>query len=238
MNADPPYLFADLYEGDAEAPSWTLLATTPQFVGAIVKCTEGLHYAPDWFINAWRGIRNAAPVRYGSTWMRGAYHYLHFTGDGQVQADTYLAHVERAGGWGAGDIVPIVDVERGPANGANAHAGATEVIDTTSAWAARVREVTGRRVMLYGRGLLRDLGIRDRMGCDLVWCPAYTADLVRHGVEQWTLDETPLWQYAGDGQGDASRHHLPLRGPLPGDLSVFVDGARKPTIERLRAMLL
>lgn len=238
MTANPPYLFADLYEGDNAHPAWTALATAPQFVGAIVKATEGLHYAPDWFCDAWRGIRNAAPVRYGSTWYRGCYHYLHFSGDGKAQADYYLAHVERAGGWGSGDILPIVDVERGPAGGVNYSASAQQVIDTTSAWSARVREVTGRRVMLYGRGLLRDLGIMDRMGCDVAWCPSYTAELVTHGLEAFGLERIPLWQYAGDGEGDASRHHLPLKSPVGGDVSVFIDGARKPTLEALRSKLL
>ena len=239
MTADPPYLFADLYEGDNAHPAWTALSTCPPFVGAIVKCTEGLHYAPEWFLTQWRGIKNAAPERYGFTWFRGAYHYLRFNEDGRAQADAYLAHVERAGGWGNGDILPIVDMERGPANGANYGASEQQVIDTTSAWSERVREMTGREVMLYGRGLLRDLGIKDRMGCSRVWCPSYTAELVRHGLEAWTLDEIAMWQFSdGAGSGDASVHHLPLKSPIGGDVSVYIDGARKPTLERLRAVLL
>lgn len=235
---DPPYLFVDLYEGDNERPDFTIAAATPSIVGVILKATEGLHYAPDWFVASWQGIRQAAPIRYGSTWFRGAYHYLLFSGDGAAQADAYLAHVERAGGWGGGDLVPIVDVERGPAHGPNASAGPQQIIDVTSSWSERVREVLGRPVMRYGRGLMRDFALLDRMGCDLVWCPSYTAKLVRHGVEEFALDEIPLWQYAGDGVGDASRHHLPIRSPIRGDMSVFIDGARKPTLERLRDVLI
>ena len=231
MTADPPYLFADLYEGDNARPAWTALSTCPPWVGAIIKCTEGLHYAPEWFVDQWPRIKNAAPERYGFTFYRGCYHFLRMADDGRAQADAYLAHVERAGGWGSGDILPIVDVERA----GNAAASAQQVIDVTSAWTERVRDVLGRRIMLYGRGLLRDLGIKDRMGCDVAWCPSYTAELVTHGLEAFGLERIPLWQYAGDGVGDASRHHLPLRSPIGGDVSVFIDGPNKPTLERLRA---
>ena len=228
----PPFLLLDTYEGDAERPDFAKLVEP--FIGVILKATEGVHYAPDWFVDEWRAAREANPIRYGSTWFRGAYHFLRMTGDGAAQADYFLAHVERAGGWGAGDLIPIVDVERADNRGATASA----VIDTTSAYSERIHEVTGRWCAQYGRGLMRDLGIRDRMGCDVAICPAYTAEIVTHGLEAFLPDRIPLWQYAdGAGQGDASRHHLPLRGPIRGDLNVVIDGPRRPTLARFREMM-
>lgn len=237
----PPYLIVDVYQGDVGgAPPWTVLATTPHYFGAIIKATEGTRYAPQWFADNWRALRNVAPSRYGSTWYRGAYHFLRLTEPGAVQADFYLRTIDGAGGWGRGDIVPIVDVELGGERNPNRRASVQQIVDNTSLWAERVRNVTGRRVMLYGRGAMRDLGIKSRMGCDIVWNPSYTATMHMAGLEAWGLDDVALWQFGGDGVGDASRHHLPLKVPGFGavDVSVFIDGKNKPTLARLKERLL
>lgn len=237
----PPYLIVDLYQQDlGPHPPWTVLATSPHYFGAVIKATEGTHYAPQWFADNWRALRNVVPGRYGSTWFRGAYHFLRLNEPGTPQADYYLNAIDRAGGWGQGDIVPIVDVELGGERNPNRRASKQQIIDNTTMWAERVRARTGRRVCLYGRGAMRDLDIRSRMGCQLVWNPSYTARMVMNGLEAWTVDDVGLWQYGGDGVGDTSAHHLPLKVPGFGavDVSVFVDGARKSTLARLRERLL
>lgn len=216
---DPPFLFADV-SAYQQVPDAALL--TGPWVGAIVKATEGLHYAPDWFGEAWRAI-GARPEL-----LRGWYHFLRFALPGRDQADYALAALERAGGYRPGEVsvLPVVDVER---NKANLTASAAQVEDCVSAFAERIYERTGRRPLLYGRGAMRDLQIRSKMGCVGVWNPDYTAEMTMHGLEAWTLDDVVLWQYAGDGRGDAHRHMLPLVSPIGGDCSVYVDGARKPT---------
>lgn len=237
----PPYLFVDLYAQDLGAhPPWTVLATTPHYFGAIIKATEGTSYAPQWFADNWRSLRNVVPGRYGSTWFRGCYHFLRLLEDGGKQAEFYLRAVDGAGGWGSGDLLSIVDVELGGERNPNRRASANQIVDCTSAFAEHIKKVTGRRVILYGRGAMRDLGIRSRMGCDVVWNPSYTATMRMSGLEAWTLDDVALWQFGGDGVGDASVHHLPLKVPGFGavDVSVFIDGARKPTLARLRERLL
>ena len=57
--------------------------------------------------------------------------------------------------------------------------------------------------MLYGNGAMRDLHIKDRMGCDWLWCPRYTATLPAVIYERagWSIDQLLMWQYAGDGTG-------------------------------------
>jgi GH25 family lysozyme M1 (1,4-beta-N-acetylmuramidase) len=242
-------LFVDLYPLDlGPTPPWHAVVEAPHFIGAIIKATEGTSYGyTSWFADNWRRLRSVAPERYAQTWFRGAYHFLSFASDGAAQADYYLRTVEKGGGWSTGDLVPIVDVELGGKANRNRLASAQQIIDCTSSWAERVRSETGRRVMLYGRGAMRDPAICSRMSCDVVWNPSYTRRMSINGVVTvngkpgpWKLDDIALWQYGGDGIGDAKAHGLPLQVDGFGavDVSVYIDAARKPCLESLRARLL
>lgn len=241
----PPYLFVDLYPLDeGPAPPFNVLAQTPGFFGVIIKATQGTrewYNDGGWFTRNWPRVAEAGGTRYGTTWLRGAYHFLNFWQDGKAQADAYLTAVESAGGWRDGDIVPIVDVEQGNERNPNRRATASQVQDCTTAWAESVKQRTGRRICLYGRGAMRELGIQSKMGCDVVWNPAYTAVMVTNGLfPAWTLDDIALWQYCGDG--DAVFAKLPkfIKGFGDGkvDISVHIDGARKPTLQSLHKALL
>jgi GH25 family lysozyme M1 (1,4-beta-N-acetylmuramidase) len=241
---EPPFLFADASHWQGESPDWKLIAE--HCTGIILKATQGIHYAPSWFVRHWQAVRDVGGDRYGSTWLRGAYHYLDFFASGARQADVFLDHVDRAGrddgtwrngGWDHGDIRPIVDVERG---GGNRDAEADRVIECVSAFASRVHERTGRRPILYGRGAMRELAIRSMMGCVGLWNPSYTREMVTRGLP-CPVDDVLLWQYTDGTHGDASVHGCPLR--LPGwqgglDLSVYVQGGECPELERLRERLL
>jgi GH25 family lysozyme M1 (1,4-beta-N-acetylmuramidase) len=246
QTADPgqPYLFVDLYSGDdgrlaGKTPDWTTLAATPNYCGAILKAWEGVAFDDGgWFQKHWPAVRDAGGAGYGATWFRGAYLFLKFLEDGAAQADAYLAAIDAAGGWDSGDILPIIDVEQGGPGNTNQQAGKQQVIDCVSACAAQVKSKTGRRVMLYGRGAMRDLGITDRMGCDVAWNPAYTMPMVTHGLEAFGLDNIALWQYGGDGTAAIPTlpHSVPNFGPC--DLSVHINGAAAPTLESLKTALI
>lgn len=239
-----PYLFVDLYSGDdgrlvGRQPDWKTLAGTKNYCGAILKAWDGIHFNDGgWFKRHWPAVRDAGGANYGQSWFRGAYLFLEFQQSGADQADAYLAAVDAAGGWGGGDILPIIDVEQGGAGHRNRSASKQQVIDCVTACAARVREQTGRRVILYGRGAMRDLGIADKMGCDLVWNPAYTAAMVVHGLEAFALEDIVLWQYCGDGQAAIKTLPNSVAGFGPCDLSVFVKGAQTPTLQMVRDNLL
>lgn len=248
-----PFLFVDIYWGDlGKSPDFALMSRQPNVWGCIVKATDGSagYSHEDWFLHNWQRVRDADPERYARReWLRGCYHFLRFTQDGKRQAEYYCRTVEKAGGWGPSDIIPIVDVEDGPDGGPNALASAQQVIDCTSLYAARVKSITGRRVMLYGRGSMRDRKIRSKMNCDVAWNPAYTRTMVINGLTEvggrpgpWRVDELALWQYGGDGVGDNSVHRLPLSFPdlgKPTDLSVAIDGANRVTWDRvLRTLVL
>ena len=202
-------LIIDYYQGD-KAPNLTAVSSDRRYAGAIVKATEGLYYnGGTWFPHAWLSIHGQDG--YGETWLRGCYHFLKFNQDGTAQADFYLKTVEAAGGWDEGDLWPIVDVELGsegnpakniPRN-SNQDASAQQIIDCTTAFAERCAAALDRRVMLYGNGAMRDKGIKDRMGCDWLWCPRYTPTLPENIYERagWLRKQLVLWQYAGDGTG-------------------------------------
>jgi GH25 family lysozyme M1 (1,4-beta-N-acetylmuramidase) len=199
--ADPSPLLVDYYEKDP-VPDLSAVSSNPRYVGAIIKASEGLYYGgKDWFPDQWSSIHEQ--VGYGNTWFRGCYHFLKFNQDGVEQADYYLQTVEAAGGWDKGDLWPIVDVELGSETNSNRKAKAPQVIECTKTFAERVTKVTGRQVMLYGNGAMRDLSISDRMGCDWLWCPRYTATLPSFIYERagWSVEQLVMWQYAGDGTG-------------------------------------
>jgi hypothetical protein len=244
-DAKPPFLLVDLYPLDeGPRPPWNVLVNSPLYYGAIIKASQGIsswYNDKGWFKTNWPALREAGGAHSGTTWLRGAYHFLNFWQSGKDQADFYLSCLEQAGGLKPDDIVPIVDVEQGGERNPNRRASKQEVIDCTMAWVTRVKERTGRRVCLYGRGAMRDLRITSKMGCDVVWNPSYTSVMVKNGIiPPWTLDEIGLWQYCGDG--DATFDKLPkfIQGFGDGkvDISVHIDGARKPTLNSLhRAMV-
>ena len=238
------YLFVDVSPWEKN-PNWEALINAPDFYGAILKATQGRKgYSNDkgWFKKNWSILKNVANARYGSTWFRGAYLFLNLWDDGVVQADYYLDTITDAGGWDNGDMIPAIDVELGhdgsdgKPRSRNQDASSQQIIDCTTACADRLRSVTGRNVMLYGRGAMRDKGIRSKMGCDVVWNPCYTSTIVMHGLEAWTLDDVVLWQYCGDGKSAIDEDKLPKSIPGFGnaDISVYIEGKNKPSFDKLR----
>lgn len=231
-------LFVDVYSGDLHGtPDWKRLAELgAPWHGAIVKATEGTHYAPLWFANNFRAIREAGGDRYGHDWFRGAYHFLKFNEDGAKQADYYLHAVDAAGGFAIGDFWPIVDVELGGEKNSNQLASGTQIIDCTTAFAERCTAVTGRKVMLYGNGAMRDKGIKDRMGCSYLWCARYTPTLPKEIYERagWDADTLALWQYSGDGVAFLNGYPASPPGFGKCDVSAVVHGGG---IEWLRSQL-
>jgi hypothetical protein len=221
---DPPRL-VDLYWATLGArPPWEQLAAAPNYAGAILKATEGVVYArASWFVDNWPRLRAAGGARYGSSWFRGAYHFLIFGREGARQADHYLDTVDRAGGWDRGDLLPIVDVERVGENHPNHRASRQEVIDVVSAWVARVKARTGREVMLYGRGAMRDLGIVSRMGAARLWNPGYTRSMPATTSIGWPAELVALWQYT-DGRTNLTPYPATVPGFGAVDGSVFLGG--------------
>jgi GH25 family lysozyme M1 (1,4-beta-N-acetylmuramidase) len=229
-----PILLPDLYMSDADGhPDWASLSSDASFSGAIIKALEGISFpkgAP-WFAHNWPALRAAGGDRYGQTWFRGCFHYLIMHDDGAAQAEAYLRTVAAAGGWGAGDLPAIVDVERGREGSSNHGASKQQVIDVTSAWAHKVRAELGGVILLYGRGAMRDLGITDRMGCDYLWAPQYNHVLEPTDDLGWPAERVKLWQYT-DGSTNFTKYPAAAPGIGATDLSVF-----RGSMDELRALV-
>lgn len=256
----PPYLFVDLYQLDLdnprtpqiEDPPWEAAFANPNLVGAILKVSQGVSWPKkysDWFERNFRALGEMFGSDRGSKRFIGGYLYAQFFQNPVHQAELYMQSMERAG-WTPGlDIVPILDVEGGGERAANRRASDQQVIDCVAKAAEWLRGHTGKGVMLYGRGLMRDLSIVSKMGCDRVWNPSYTKEMVTNGLTgrlpdgeraPWQLEDIKLWQYGGDGVGDARVHHLPLelKGFGKVDMSVFIAGKERPTLQLVQDGLL
>jgi GH25 family lysozyme M1 (1,4-beta-N-acetylmuramidase) len=192
--SDP--LLLDLYPGDGLFHLEVVHNAGLPWFGAIGKATQGIRYRYDnWFGWFWKTMHGLS--RYGESWARGAYHYLEFGPSGRSQADAFLAAIDKAGGWGRGDIWPVVDVERG---GQDPHELTRAIVeDTTAEFVGRVRDVAGRPVILYGGELVRSLGITSRMGCELVHVAHYDATLPPSTYEVMGFDLAHLFAWQGIG---------------------------------------
>lgn len=220
--ADP--LIVDWYQGDGAVDPQKIVDAGDPWRGIVLKATEGTYYnGGAWLGMYWPAVRRAWGDRYGSTGLRGCYHYLSFSERAQPQADAFLKAMDRAGGFSFGDVT-AVDVERG---GQRAQLTKSLVIDTTSAWAQAVHEATGMPVLLYGGELIRSLGITDHMHCEALWTARYAPTLPAETYESmgWRLADLIAWQYAGvggHGQVEASLPDYPTTTPAgPADISAI-----------------
>lgn len=254
-----PYLFCDLYPFDLDKastpelddPPWEKAFTNPHLFGTILKAWDGVNYGgayADWFVRNFKKLTAMVGAARGWSRFFGGYLFAQAFQSPAAQAEAYLK-VMLAAGWGALDIVPIVDVEEGGERAANRRASAQQWVDCVSTIVEWLKVRTGRGVMLYGRGAMREQSIGSKMGCDRVWDPAYTERIVTNGLvgvlpngkpAPWTLIDVKLWQYGGDGVGVSNVHHLPLElvgfGKI--DMSVFIAGSQRPTLKMVREGLI
>lgn len=198
-------LIVDVYEGDGRKDWMALAAAGDPWRGVILKATQGTYYnGGTWLPGQWRLIELAgrhcgrAPVE----WLRGAYHYLDVRQSPLLQADYFVTTLTRAGGIRVNDVL-AVDVERA---GQRAEITGRKVVDCVTAFADRVRALTGKWMMLYGGSYLYELGIVDRMGCRFLWTARYAETLPVQVYQRigWDREHLAMWQYCGvDGAGHA-----------------------------------
>lgn len=217
MTIDP--LIVDAYEGDfGGSPNiGALVEAGSPWHGIIFKATEGTYYPyttaqRDWLCRNWLparilpGVRYNAPVGSPDVWFRGAYHYLRVDQDAIKQADNFLKLIELAGGWGPGDLWPMVDVESAENP---AHASAQQIIDSVELWASKITTAIGRTPMLYGNVYLWERGVKSHMNCGTLTVARYAKDLPEDTYHRigWQLAEPAAmptlwgWQYSGDPDG-------------------------------------
>lgn len=201
-------LIADFYAGDGDINVQAIADAGLPWAGVVLKATQGDYYdGGSWFQRYWPAVRRVGGDRYGVDWLRGAYHYLDFAVSAEKQADAFLRTVDRAGGWGAGDLI-AVDVERG---GQRAPLTKALVQGVTTRWAQIVHQATGMPIILYGGELIRSLGITDHMGCEAAWVARYSGTLPPATYEGmgWKVEDLWAWQYAGKTTGTHVDAFLP-----------------------------
>lgn len=231
-----PYFIPDIYALDlGDAPNFGALAAAgPQYVGCILKATQGVQYSPAWFTTNWQRLKAAGGARYGSSWFRGVYHFGMPNTRGDVQADFLLTALQRAGGWDPrGDMPPAWDLE------GSSWTSEQQIVDVSSSFAARIQSALGATPVLYTGATVRDKRITNRMGYSKLWTPHL--DMSKAG---WPLSDYALWQYAGDG-----KWYNPALAPIykyptsiPGwgatDMNVVMDrGSAAQTISTVQSIL-
>lgn len=219
-------VLADIYELDDKGKPGiaAYVAAGLPFAGIGMKATEGTYYpkTPTWFQTYWPLVKSIASARYGHDFFRYAYHYFRIDEDGTKQADLALGLVDSAGGWDFGDLRLVVDVES-----AEQPAGisAQQVIDGVSTFAARVKARHGRLPILYAGSYIRDLKIKDHMGCAYLITAAYGSVLpISLYLDMgWALTELLGWQYQGtdDWSGPVGYPRQCPLGSGPQDLTAI-----------------
>ncbi len=239
-----PFFIPDLSSWEGNLPNFDAVAAMPNAVGVIIKSSQGLGpgvspqhgHSLTWFRDNWPRVRAAGGPRYGSTWFRGAYHYASTTSSGAAQADYVLSAVEKAGGWGDGDLPPAWDLE------GTEWSSRQQIVDVSSSFAERVKQRLGRAPILYTGSVWRKFGVKERAGFGALW----TTHMDLMAPFGWPNASVVLHQYVGDGRywnpsGRAAQLGYPTEVPGMGtkvDMSVVLDGGVPATsIESVRAVL-
>lgn len=229
-----PFFIPDLSAHQGPSPDFGAIAEDPRMVGCILKATQGVTYAPAWFTQNWPRVRAVGGDRYGRSWFRGCYHFATPTPGGAAQADYLLAAVDRAGGWGDGDLAPAWDLE-----GAK-WSSKQQIVDVSSAFAERVKMQLGRTPILYTGATWRQFNVTQRAGFQQLW----STHMDKMAAYGWPNDRYVLWQYAGTGKlYNPLTKVLGFPAYVEGinqgeDMNVVLDGGVPATsLERVRAVL-
>lgn len=177
-----PFFVPDIYQLDiGPTPNFAAIANRSDMVGVILKSTQGVQYAPQWFIDNWPRAKVCG--------VRGTYHFGMPTTSGYAQADFCMNLVDRAGGLASTDMPIAWDLE------GSAWSSAQQIVDISSQFAERIVQRTGRTPILYTGATVRDRQITNKMRYAKMWTPHL--DMSKAG---WPLSSYVLWQYAGDGK--------------------------------------
>lgn len=235
-------VLVDIYANDFNGrPNITALVSAGRpWCGLGFKISEGTYYPDptrgqlDWLTKYWEQARIAAGPRFGVDFFRWGYQYFRVEEDAIEQGELYLKTVEAAGGFKRGDMIPMIDVETAENP---PHGPPQRVIDGVTELADFFNAKLGCRPLLYAGSYIRDLSIRDHMGCAFLSTAAYGSSLPEHLYTDmgWTLEQLFDWQYQGT-ESYTGPIHYPRICPIgagPADLSAVTICNGKTTDEQL-----
>lgn len=192
----PVVLDVSRFQGQVD---WTKVA--PQPVLVICRASEGVDYLDPFFQANWNGLK-AQNIR------RGAYHFFHADMDAGKQFANYQKALTQAGGFMAGDISPVLDVEGlETASTAVRKAAAASI----KAWLDAAQAFSGQAPMIYTSkyqwGFVTDVNGKPPAWSGnyplwVAWYPnkpdqdsAPASTVIPTGWTQWAV-----WQYGNNGQ--------------------------------------
>ncbi|MBA2718951.1 MAG: hypothetical protein H0U52_06890 [Chloroflexi bacterium] len=198
-------LLVDLYPKDlgGKPDVAALVAAGSPWSGLILKVSQGLFcpsqikgYTDEWLMKHGPLARTLAGERYGWDWWRGFYHYADVSKSASLQVDWFLRLVEKCGGWGRGDLWPMLDMEqaRNPEKPGRAH-----LEDWINTYADAMARKHGRRPTLYGNIYLWENHVQGLCGCENLILARYRPTLTPDKHERIGIPASKLlgWQYVG-----------------------------------------
>jgi GH25 family lysozyme M1 (1,4-beta-N-acetylmuramidase) len=158
---------------------------------AVAKASEGLTWRSRLFQRRWAAIADAGLIR-------GAYHFARPQPgrSGRDEANAFLSVVDASGGFRAGDLRPILDIE---AFG-DAPLSPQKTLRFAYDFAVAVKEQVGRLPIIYTGAFWRDRmgNPTNSLGCHL-WLAAYVRDPTPFIPVAWQATSWSIWQHTSKG---------------------------------------
>ena len=157
------------------------------------KATEGHTYTDPKFTSYWKDAGKTDLIR-------GAYHFLHPDVDGATQAKHFLSVAALK----AGDLPPVVDVER------MSQSGNANLTRTLEEYLTEIRKRTGHDAIIYVSPAFWEEHIEKNIGAQLsnpLWIAQYNVNTPRQlkKLPSWTF-----WQHTNTGSVPGIKGHVDL----------------------------
>ena len=149
---------------------------------AIVRVSDGTGTLDSTFATNWKGTQKNGLVR-------GVYQFFEPGEDPTKQADLVLSEVKSAGGFDAGDLPPVMDIET---TGGQSDATIQSHMQT---WLDVIAKAVGRKPIIY-TNLNTSSHFGGKFGAYPMWVASWGASCptMPSGWKQWDF-----WQYADNG---------------------------------------
>lgn len=212
-----PLFMVDASHHNGAIPNWHAVWDADRAVIGI-KISEGTNYPyAAWGRKNWGLVRAAAGDRYGVSAFRIAYHWGLIKQSPEAQVEYFLSLIAAGGGWGPGDLLPVLDLERPGNDGVTA----AELRAWVKAFTHHMLVLTGWPTLLYAGSFPRALAVHDLAACggDGLWFAEYAPAIDPTGYTDlgYTVKDLFGWQYAGDkASGAKTIHGEPLPYGIPG----------------------
>lgn len=181
---------------------------------AIARVSDGINTLDNQFARNWRGMKAAGLVR-------GVYQFFRPSQDPLVQADLLVSQVTAAGGFEAGDLPPVLDLE-------TTDSQSSSVVQARArTWLDRIQARTGRRPIVY-TGAFMSATIGTAFAAYPLWVANYgvTCPSMPSAWSQWLM-----WQSGSTGRvaGITGNVDVDVFNGTLAELHAFASAVAPPT---------